>query len=292
MKLEKGVYIVAVSGGVDSVVLLNMLSKQKACEFIVAHFNHGIRDNAVRDEELVAALSKQYGFKLAVEHGKLGTSASEEIARNARYEFLNQTKEKYQAKAIITGHHQDDVIETAIINLLRGTSRQGLSSLKSGSTIIRPLLSMNKQAVYKYAQDNKLEWVEDQSNIDETYLRNWVRANIMPKLKPGSDNRSRFLDIIKKSAGQNILIDKYIATMSQKLQLSDNNRSQFILLPDTVAREVAASMLKIEQIKNINKRMVSRVVNIIKTAKANTKHDLDKTHILFVETKKFRILRS
>lgn len=126
-----GTYIVAVSGGVDSVVLLDMLAKQADLQLVIAHFDHGIREDSKQDALFVAHLAAKYHVPFESERVELGHGASEALAREKRYAFLRMMFKKYNADAIITAHHQDDVIETSMINILRGTGRHGLSSSKA-----------------------------------------------------------------------------------------------------------------------------------------------------------------
>ncbi len=104
------------------------------------------------------------------------------MPETVRYDFLEEVRRHYNAQAIITAHHQDDVIETALLNLLRGTGRKGLSSLRSSDTIIRPLLAIPKQVIREYAETNTIEWHEDSTNKDDRYLRNFVRHQMVPRL--------------------------------------------------------------------------------------------------------------
>src|SRR4051794_16456164 len=124
-----GKYVVAVSGGVDSVGLLDLLRMDPGVKLTVSHFDHGIRDDSHLDRAHVQALARRYQLPFVYDKGALGPGASEAEARTARYQFLDNVKTKTGAHAIVTAHHQDDVLETAIINLLRGTGRKGLSSL-------------------------------------------------------------------------------------------------------------------------------------------------------------------
>src|SRR3989344_5293986 len=113
-------YIVAVSGGVDSVVLLDMLIKQKEHNLVVAHFDHGIRVDSDADARFVWELAKKYELSFEVRREELGDAASENTARSHRYAFLRDIAKKYSA-TIVTAHHADDVVETIAINLTRGT---------------------------------------------------------------------------------------------------------------------------------------------------------------------------
>ena len=115
--VQPGKYVVAVSGGVDSMVLLDLLvKKSNGSEFFVAHYDHGIRGDSAQDFELVEDVSARYKLKLFSEQGKLGPNTSEDTARQKRYVFLNQVKKMVNADAILTAHHEDDLIEDIIIH--------------------------------------------------------------------------------------------------------------------------------------------------------------------------------
>src|SRR5690348_2939142 len=120
---KPGNYVVAVSGGVDSVVLLDILSKQPGLKLTIAHFDHGIRNDSYKDRQFVEGLAKKYQLLFVYKEGSLG-KASEAKAREARYEFLRKAQKDSGSQAIITAHHQDDLLETAILNMLRDSSRK------------------------------------------------------------------------------------------------------------------------------------------------------------------------
>ncbi len=174
-------YVAAISGGVDSVVLLDMLVKG-GDEVIVAHVEHGIRDDSPDDARFVRALAKKYGCQYEEKSLNLGSAASEQTAREARYKFLFSLAKKHQA-AIATAHHGDDLAETIAINLTRGTGWRGLAVLNRQG-IYRPLLPYPKADLYEYAVKNHLEWVEDKTNRDQRYLRNRIRMQLRPRLSP------------------------------------------------------------------------------------------------------------
>jgi len=165
-------YIVAVSGGVDSMALLHMLTQTADHEIIVAHFDHGIRDDSAEDAIFVASLAKEYGFAFETLREELGPQASEEKARNRRYAFLRDVARKHNG-LIVTAHHADDVVETIAINFHRGTGWRGLAVLDSD--ILRPLLLLTKVDLVEYAEQRKLQWREDSTNASDKYLRNRLR---------------------------------------------------------------------------------------------------------------------
>lgn len=166
-------YILAVSGGVDSVALLDMMSRSIDEEIIVAHFDHGIRDDSAEDELFVRDLAKQYGHKYVSRREALGGSASEELARARRYTFLNELAKEHNAR-VVTAHHLDDLAETIAINLHRGTGWRGLAVFDS--SVVRPLVHMPKIDIINYAEKRGLKWREDSTNASDKYLRNRLRA--------------------------------------------------------------------------------------------------------------------
>ena len=258
-----GKYVVAVSGGVDSVVLLDMLAQQKNLELVVAHYDHGIRDNSADDRTLTEALAHKYGFPFEYAEGNLGYGASEELARSKRYEFLYAIRDKYGAKAIITAHHQDDVLETVIINLLRGTGRKGLSSLKSTDDLVRPLLDKTKQELIAYADEHKLKWNEDETNKDQAYLRNWVRINIIPKLT--IEQRQELLARQKVALESNKTIDAMLDTYISSVDPRTLNKRDITELPHAVAVELIAHWLRANEIREVDKKLLDRVTIGAKT---------------------------
>lgn len=169
-------YVVAVSGGVDSVVLLDMLVKSGEHDLVVAHFDHGIRPESDWEARFVEALANRYGLTYVTKREELGAGASEATARQRRYSFLREVATQYDA-AIATAHHKDDVIETIAINMTRGTGWRGLAVL-GDPTMYRPLVDRSKAELYAYAIDSHLEWIEDETNRTGAYLRNRVRGAV------------------------------------------------------------------------------------------------------------------
>lgn len=257
--IEPGKYVLAVSGGVDSIALLHYLHQQKSIELVVAHYDHGIRADSHKDRELVAEYAKSYNLLFVSEAGELGSSASEATARAARYKFLKKVAKKVDAKAIITAHHQDDMLETAIINIMRGTGRRGLTSLASSDDIVRPLLDTTKPEIIEYAEKHSLRWREDSTNQDERYLRNYIRHNITTKLS--GDRNQDLTAIIKNLKHLNAEIDASLAEdLQNNIQNSEVGRQWFIGLPHDVAREVIITWLRQNKILDFDKKTIERLV--------------------------------
>jgi tRNA(Ile)-lysidine synthase len=269
--LQPGKYVVAVSGGVDSMVLLDLLRQKPALELIVAHFDHGMRDDSATDRLLVQQVAKSYGLPYGFAEGKLGANASEATARQARYAYLRQIMKEHDASAISTAHHQDDLLETAILNLLRGTGRKGLSSLRSTAEIKRPLLKTSKAQITEYAEKNQLQWHEDSTNQDESYLRNYVRLRLLPRLATAEKNQ--LLDIITKAAQTNQQLDNELSHLLP-LTVGSLPRKEIIAMSHAEARELMAAWLRSHGIRDFDRITLERLVVAAKTAMPGKRVDV------------------
>lgn len=219
--------ILAVSGGIDSVVMLHFLKDD--ADVVVAHYDHGIRPNSIEDCKFVEQLAKSYEKPFYAEHAQLGQKCSEESARAARYLFLRRLAKELNGK-IYTAHHSDDVVESVAINLLRGTGWRGLAALNN-TEIERPLITWTKRDIYRYATEHNLHFRLDQTNTESKYLRNRVREVLY------------FVDDSKKQAVAELAakqreiarqIDAELATISDEkyprsLMNIDSNIAQEIL---------------------------------------------------------------
>lgn len=270
VQLPRGKYIIAVSGGVDSMALLDLLAKQPVIELVVAHFNHGMRPDAHKDEELVQRRVKQLGLPYEMGYGHLGAKASEATARNARYEFLERQQNKYRAAAIITAHHQDDWLETAFLNLLRGTGYRGLVAISANKMVLRPLLNYPKSAILDYARKQELQWREDSSNQEDDYLRNYIRHKLLPKLN--ERQRQDLICKLDKVAKINAGIYKDIAKLSHQInENSTIDRSKFSALPTDLANELLAYWLRNDGVE-FDKPTIKRLNVALRTSQADTIH--------------------
>jgi tRNA(Ile)-lysidine synthase len=271
-------YVVAVSGGVDSMVLLHQLvtgvckSLQVAPEnIVVAHIDHGIREDSWADEELVKRVASKYGLSYESFQANLGQDVSEEQARKVRYKLLRQCCKKYNAQ-LVTAHHQDDVIETMIINLLRGTGWRGLVSLGSGPQAVRPLLAVTKSELVVYAKKHALRWREDSTNVNEAYLRNYVRLRVLPSMLAKNPNATtELLAINKKVLDLKNNIATELQNIISKYQISNTEyivpRYSVIMWPAAVSSEVLYAVArKLDASWHPNKQQILKLVHFIKTA--------------------------
>lgn len=268
-----GTYVVAVSGGVDSVALLHLLQNQPGYKFIVAHFDHGIRDDSAEDRRLVQALARQYQLPFVYEEGRLGPGTSEAEARDARYDFLRRAQAASAAEALMTAHHQDDVLETAIINILRGTGRRGLTALRSHHDLVRPLLDVPKRDLIAWAKSEGLIWHEDSTNQNLDYLRNYVRHRILPRFDDGA--RTRLWELINDLRFTNDELD-YLLINQLQMQSEQGrlDRQYFLQLPYSVAREVIAAWLRAHGVNSFDSKTLERLVVAAKTGANGQRFDV------------------
>ena len=299
--LKPGRYVVAVSGGVDSIALLHMIKDAPGVELIVAHVNHGIRpqEHGDKDSKLVEDLCKKWGLVFRSKDLNLGPGTSEQEARKQRESFLWGLQDDNQYDQIITAHHRDDVIETMIINLLRGTGRLGLSSMRPDTyKYLRPLLEYSKQNLIDYAIQNNLEWNEDITNQDTDYLRNYVRLKLLPKMK--SQNPSvcdEYFAIYKTMLPLNDILDLYLSQLVESFSHEDEtgityDRSKFIMLPMEVSLESLHYIFQCIHIVEANKKLLARARNFIHTAKPGKIMNLDKYRNLICDSATFRVVHT
>lgn len=251
-------YIVAVSGGVDSVVLLDLLYKTSEHQLVIAHFDHGIRPDSADDANFVADLAEKYDLPFVSERAELGPGASEEKARNYRYAFLREVAKSHHGK-IVTAHHADDAIETIALNLHRGTGWRGLAVLDSD--IVRPLLHVYKDLLIEYAQANNLRWHEDSTNASDVYTRNRLRRKLSNLADDKKENLLRLRD-------EQVDLKKQIESEAHHLVGNgpEYSRYFFINAPKTAAIECLRYVTK----GKLTRPQLTRALMAIKTAKPKT----------------------
>lgn len=248
----------AVSGGVDSVVLLDMMIKRQQDELMVAHFDHGIRPDSADDAGFVERLAAQYNLPFVLKREELGQGASEELARARRYAFLQEQAKKHEA-TIVTAHHKDDLIETIAINIYRGTGWRGLAVF-GNTAIFRPLLSVTKDDIYEYAIKNNLEWVEDSTNREARYLRNRMRIALRHFSAPGKEKLEELWSKQKFLRGE---IDGEVQGLIKK----PYSRYFFTSVDTAVAIELLRRVFIMEAKKAPTRPQLERGLLAIKTAR-------------------------
>ena len=188
-------YLLAVSGGVDSMVLLESFFKLqksfKTLSFSVVHIHHHLREESDEEEEMVRNFCGERNISLEVYHWKQGveqTVGIEEKARKFRYQKLNDSMKKNNARYVVVAHHADDQTETVLMKLTRGSTLEGVAGMKpvrpfSRGYLIRPFLTVDKEELYEYASIHQIPYKEDSSNQSLEYTRNRFRKEIIPLFK-------------------------------------------------------------------------------------------------------------
>ncbi len=190
---DNATIIVGLSGGPDSVFLLHLLKnlqKEKTLKLIAAHLDHEWRDDSAKDEQFCARLAKNLNIdyvsevasKFAAREKFAGSK--EEFGRRLRRKFFKSLAKKYNADAIALAHHLDDQEETFLIRLIRGTSLSGLTVMKPKANLyIRPLLETQKKDIVAWLDEHAIEYLIDPTNVSQDFLRNRIRANVIPALR-------------------------------------------------------------------------------------------------------------
>lgn len=180
--------VVGVSGGPDSICLLNVLHELKY-NICVAHINHGLRENAVIDEKFVTDFCKSINVPCFVKRVKLKENLSgmtlEEAGRKVRYDFFHEVMEKENCTKIATAHNSNDNAETVIMNIIRGSGMSGLKGIEPSrdDVIVRPLIECTRKEIEKYCLNKNLNPRHDESNDETIYTRNKIRLELIPYIE-------------------------------------------------------------------------------------------------------------
>lgn len=198
---QQKTYLLAVSGGVDSMVLADLF-QVLGVKFQVAHINYHLRnEDSKLDQKLVSDFCERYNipfhlYEVSAKDQKPENSI-QNWARELRYQFFRKIQNEQNLEYLVTAHHLNDQLESFIINLSKASGIKGLSGIPANeNNIIRPLLNFSKNEIYEFAKENKIEFREDVSNQKTDYLRNKIRHNVVPELEKINDN---FLQNFSKS---------------------------------------------------------------------------------------------
>jgi tRNA(Ile)-lysidine synthase len=193
--LQHETVLIALSGGLDSVVLTHLMQKINP-NCILAHCNFNLRGiESDLDEAFVKTLGNKLGLEVVSIHFDTQKKATEKklsiqmAARELRYQWFSEIAAHRNIKHILTAHHKEDVLETFLINFTRGTGLEGLTGIpEKNGAVVRPLLPFSRDEIKKYAEENTITWREDQSNASTKYLRNKIRHEVVPVLKELNPN--------------------------------------------------------------------------------------------------------
>lgn len=237
MKTKK--ILIAISGWVDSIFLLNFLEQQFPKDnLVIGHFNHNLRwKESDLDEEFVWKISEEKWVKFFSEKAELNLIKSEDDARKFRYEFLRKTAEQENCDFIATAHHKNDQIETLFLQLVRWTANfspmkefvgndcivpkkwlQNMYQCNWFLQIWRPLLNFTKKEILDFAEKNNLKWREDSTNLENIFTRNKIRNEIFPELEKLNKNFWENLVNLAKISWENFsYLEKILDEKIQKI---------------------------------------------------------------------------
>ena len=281
--------LLAVSGGVDSVVMWDLFDRLKV-NYVIGHCNFHLRgEDADLDEKLVKEMAEKYNATSFFTHfdtrqyARLKKISIEMAARDLRYEWLYKIMYKHKLDFIATAHHQGDVLETIIFNLSKGTGIAGLQGIKpKRDTIIRPIWFATRNEIEAYARDHQLQWRIDQSNLSEEYTRNMIRHRIVPVLKEINPNlHTTFKTSLEKiNAVANIFYGKVNAFIKQGMTYEGN---QVIIQKNHLLQLKEPVIILSEVIKefNFNYSQSKQILNTID--KQSGKKFISATHELIID---------
>ena len=274
--------IVGVSGGKDSVCLLDVLDKCREefdLSLLVLHVNHGLRgEEADRDEAFVKALAAERGLPFYSERVDVRAVADEmkmseeEAGRNVRYRIMQSVCMERGYNKIAVAHHQDDVAETVLFQLFRGSGPRGISGIfPKREYLIRPILFAQSSEIDDYIKQNNLDFCTDSSNMDETYSRNKVRLRVFPYVEKEINNKAKIhvAEAAHKISLQYAYIDRQAKKIYMRIVHADRgeyyyNCEEFDQLDIVIKVEVIRLLLKNfrESVKDINESHYRMIIGL------------------------------
>ncbi|HSE27050.1 MAG TPA: tRNA lysidine(34) synthetase TilS [Gemmatimonadales bacterium] len=179
--------LVAVSGGADSVALLDLLVATRSAhglDLVAAHVDHGIHPDSATVADAVAELAGRLGVPLVRGRLRLGGGAGETVARLRRHRWLESARRRARADCIVLAHHADDQAETVLMRMLRGSGPAGLAGIRPvRGRLVRPLLGTSRAELRAHCAARGLPWWDDPANADPAHLRSWLRGNLLPAIR-------------------------------------------------------------------------------------------------------------
>ena len=279
--------VIAVSGGPDSMALLNLLNvikKEKNIKIICAHVNHNLRKESKAEAKMVKDYCKQKSIIYEYMEIKEYKGNTENYAREKRYEFFENLLKKYNSKYLFTAHHGDDLIETVIMRLIRSSSLKGYSAFseiteKKDYKIYRPLITKTKEEIFNYVKNNNLPYAIDKTNDSDFFTRNRIRKYILPRLKEENKNvHLKFLEFSKtlnetekylKKQTEKALSKIYIA---KKIDINSFKKED-LLVQKRIIHHILNETYK-ENITKIKDVHVNNILSTVKNSTSNSKINL------------------
>lgn len=276
--------VLGVSGGPDSMALLSLVvevGKQKDIKIVCAHVNHNLRVESFSEEVFVKDYCEKnnviFEYMLIENYGE---DNFHNEARTKRYTFFESLIKKYHANYLFTAHHADDLMETILMRIVRGSTLRGYSGFskeinKNGYKIIRPLIEVTKQDIMDYLSKIGLDYAIDKSNFKDVYTRNRFRKNVLPFLKQEDSHvHEKFI----KFSNTLIMYDDFVCKEAHKYykDVYNNNSlniNKFKYLDDIIKEKILSMILEelySDDLFLINDRHLELILSLIETSKVNT----------------------
>ncbi len=292
-------YLVAVSGGCDSMALLHFLREVGYADLVVCHVNHRLRDEADEDEIFVKSESRETPFACrrvnAREFARNQDLSIETAARELRYRAFSEMAKETGCSRIVLGHHADDQVETVLINLFRGTGPLGLAGMQRESerddlTLLRPFLGISRDEINRYVSEKGIAYREDESNREDFALRNRVRNRLIPTINEVFERDVR--DAVLRAAELARKDTEWAEVLLSELPKKEEGLSVEALrgMPAAQRDRLLLLWLRENTVPNCGEREVAKTVEVLlsddKPAKANlpgNRHVRRRAGVLFLE---------
>jgi tRNA(Ile)-lysidine synthase len=291
-------YLVGVSGGRDSVVLLHALVELGFRRLIICHLDHGLRGrDSLNDRRFVQRLARRLGLECICRKVDVAELSSERklsietAAREARHGFFTDVATSKRCSRVFLAHHADDVVETFLFNLCRGASRAGLTSMRTKShvgklTLLRPMLSVTRATIDTFASAHRIRFREDASNEDPRFVRNRLRQEAIPLLEEilGRDVRTAILRTVTIMRDE----EDWIATLPEVTPSEVLSTREVAAMPCALQRRLLKNWLDQAGIRDVGFEEVERVRTLLnmQVAKVNLpggRHARRRSGVLFLE---------
>jgi len=287
---ENQTVVLACSGGPDSMCLLDLLIKYRAkanINIVLAHVHHNVRKES--DEELVFVseyANKNNVIFESMKIEKYDEKNFESEARNKRYKFFSKLLKKYNSNILLTAHHGDDLMETILMRLVRGSNLKGYAGFEKITNmhdyiILRPLIELTKADIVLYNKENNVPYVLDYTNDLDIHTRNRYRKYVLPRLKDEDPNVNlKFLKFSNVLSEYNDYIDKVVDSTAKKI-INNNvlDIDKFALCEPLIQKSIINRMLMNiykDNIVYINDKNVHNIINLINNFSSNSKLNLPK----------------
>jgi tRNA(Ile)-lysidine synthase len=283
----KETVVVAVSGGPDSMLLLQLLldlRKKKDISIVCTHINHGVRKQSEKEKIFVEKFCKNND--IIFEYSKIQVALKNNFhseARKLRYHFFEHVVFKYNAKFLLTAHHGDDLMETILMRLTRGSSLKGYAGFRKETkkdkySILRPLIEVSKAEIISYCKKNNIKYAIDLSNYSNKYTRNRFRKSVIPFLKKEDENViHKFIKFSENIILANDYIDEVATEKYSKLVKKEVLEiDKFIKENLVIKRRIISKMIenKYKEMEDINDNHIEKCLSLIESKKTNSSINL------------------